>query len=318
MTGLRDDPPASPGRETWKESVAYHGYRTLERLAMSLPERVGRRVFLLMGRLAFRWLPGVRATVVANQARALGVGPNDERATLSARDAFDLYARYWFDTFRARVLGTEELNARTRIVGLEHIDEALAGGKGCLAVLPHMGNWDVAGRFLVANGYPLAAVAEELRPRRLFELFLRHREELGMRIVPLTRNGHVGQQLKQLLSENWIVALVADRDLTGRGVEVEMFGAPRRVPAGPALLSLSTGAPILVCSVFTLERGWEIRIGPPLLTERVRDTRADVQALSRLMAEGFERAIAACPPDWHLFQPGWDEGATARERAEAT
>lgn len=303
--------------ETWRETLAYHGYRTAERLAMSLPERAGRRLFVALGAAAYRLLPGVRATVIANQARALGVEPDDPRAALSAREAFALYARYWFDTFRIRVLSAEELNARTRVVGLDHIDRALEAGSGCLAVLPHMGNWDVAGRFLVVNGYRLASVAEELRPRRLFELFLRHREELGLHIVPLTRNGRVGERLKQLLSDNWVVALVADRDLTGRGIEVEMFGAPRRVPAGPALLSLSTGAPILVCPVATLEDGWEIRVGAPLQIERTGDLRADVAALSSRMAEAFERAIASRPPDWHLFQPGWEGPAAAREPAGA-
>ncbi len=304
-------------RESWKEILAFHGYRTAERLAMSLPERVGRRLFVGLGDAAYRLLPGVRATVIANQSRALGVDPDDPRAALAAREAFELYARYWFDTFRARVLPVDELNARTRVEGLEHIDRALEGGSGCLAVLPHMGNWDIAGRFLAANGYRLASVAEELRPRRLSELFLRHREELGMRIVPLTRNGRVGDRLKQLLSENWLVALVADRDLTGRGVEVEMFGAPRSVPAGPALLSLSTGAPILVCPVTTLDDGWAIRVGAPLQIERTGDLRSDVAALSRRMAEAFERAIATRPSDWHLFQPGWDEPAATPQSAGA-
>lgn len=301
--------------ETWRETLAFHGYRTAERLAMSLPEAVGRRLFAALGGAAYRLLPGVRATVIANQARALGVDPEDPRAALAAREAFELYARYWFDTFRARVLPVEELKARTRIVGLEHIDRALEAGSGCLAVLPHMGNWDIAGRFLVVSGYRLASVAEELRPRRLFELFLRHRRELGMRIVPLTREGRVGGQLKRLLNENWVVALVADRDLSRRGVEVEMFGAPRRVPAGPAMLSLSTGAPVLACGVFTLEDGWEIRVGPPLRIDRTGHMRADVVALSSRMAEAFERSIASRPSDWHLFQPGWEGPAAERERA---
>lgn len=304
-------------RETPKERLAYHGYRSLEWLAMTLPERVGRRLFAGLGHVAFRSLPGVRRTVIANQARALGIEPSDPRAWLSAREAFELYARYWFDTFRVRVLGREEVNARTRVIGLEHIDHALEAGKGCLAVLPHMGNWDVAGHFLAVNGYPLASVAEELRPRRLFELFLRHREELGMRIVPLTKDGHVGQQLKQLLADNWVVALVADRDLTGRGVEVEMFGARRQVPVGPALLSLSTGAPLLVCPVTTLEDGWEIRIGAPLEIRSTGDMRADVAALSRSMSEAFERAIASRPADWHMFQPGWGGSAPEAEPVEA-
>lgn len=293
-------------RETPRERLAYWTYRGLEAVAMGLPERVGRRVFATAGALAYRRLHGVRATVRANQAQVLGLDPNDERVEASTREAFDLYARYWYDTFRVRRMPAPEVHERAEMVNLERIDQALAAGHGCIAALPHMGNWDIGGHYLAVNGYAIAAVAEELRPARLSELFLRHREELGMRIIPLSKNGHVGQQLKQLLERNWVVALVADRDLTGRGVEVEMFGATRRVPAGPALLSLSTGAPLLVCPVYTTTSGWRIQIGEPLAIEPTGSTRGDVTALSRRMAAEFERAIAARPSDWHLFQPGWD------------
>jgi KDO2-lipid IV(A) lauroyltransferase len=59
--------------------------------------------------------------------------------------------------------------------------------------------------------------------------------------------------------------------------------------------------------VYTLVDGWQIRIGAPLEYERTGDTRADVTALSRLMAAAFERAIAAKPADWHMFQPAWTD-----------
>jgi KDO2-lipid IV(A) lauroyltransferase len=292
--------------ETTKETVAYWGYRSVQRLAESLPERTGRRMFEALGRLAFRLMPELRATVAANMARVLGAEPQDPRVATATREAFELYARYWFDTFFVRSLSVEELNRRTQIVGREFVDEALAAGKGCICVLPHTGNWDVGGAWFGMNGYPIAAVAEELRPRRLFELFVEHREAAGMKVIGLSGHGHVGTQLKTLLAQNWMVALVSDRDLTGRGVEVEMFGAPRRVPAGPALLSLTTGAPILCCPTYTRKDGWEVRFEGPLQIERTGDLRADVTALSRLMAERFERAIAARPTDWHMFQPGWD------------
>jgi KDO2-lipid IV(A) lauroyltransferase len=268
-------------------------------------------VFETLGRIAHRRLHGVRATVAANQARVLGAEPTDARVDHATREAFELYARFWFDAFRIRTMPMKEFNERVVVIGVENIDRALEAGKGCVCAMPHMGNWDAAGHWFGANGYRIAAVAEELRPPRLYELFLRHREELGMRIVGLTMGGHVGQQLKQLLSENWMVALVADRDLTGRGTEVEMFGATRRVPAGPALLSLSSGAPLVVCPVYTRDDGWEVRIEEPLEIERTGVIREDVAALSRLMAERFERAIAAKPPDWHMFQPAWDGAASA-------
>jgi phosphatidylinositol dimannoside acyltransferase len=309
MTSPEEERETEP--ETRRETLGYWGYRSAEWLAMSLPERTGRRVFETLGRVAHRRLHGVRATVAANQARVLGAEPSDARVDHATREAFELYARFWFDAFRIRAMPEKEFNERIVVIGVENIDRALEAGKGCVCALPHMGNWDAAGHWFGANGYRIAAVAEELRPPRLYDLFLRHREELGMRIVGLTKEGHVGQQLKQLLSENWMVALVADRDLTGRGTEVEMFGAPRRVPAGPALLSLSSGAPLVVCPVYTRDDGWEVRIEEPLEIERTGVIREDVAALSRLMAERFERAIAAKPTDWHMFQPAWDGSASA-------
>jgi len=309
MTSPEEERETEP--ETRRETLGYWGYRSAEWLAMSLPERTGRRVFETLGRVAHRRLHGVRATVAANQARVLGAEPSDARLDHATREAFELYARFWFDAFRIRTMPEKEFNERIVVFGVENIDRALEAGKGCVCALPHMGNWDAAGHWFGANGYRIAAVAEELRPPRLYELFLRHREELGIRIVALTKEGHVGQQLKQLLSENWMVALVADRDLTGRGTEVEMFGATRRVPAGPALLSLSSGAPLVVCPVYTRDDGWEVRIEEPLEIERTGVIREDVAALSRLMAERFERAIAAKPTDWHMFQPAWDGSASA-------
>jgi lauroyl/myristoyl acyltransferase len=309
MTSPEEQKGAEP--ETRRETLGYWGYRSAEWLAMSLPERAGRRVFETLGRVAYRRLAGVRATVAANQARVLGAEPTDARVDHATREAFELYARFWFDAFRIRTMPVPEFNERVVMVGAQNIDRALEAGKGCVCALPHMGNWDAAGHWFGANGYRIAAVAEELRPPRLYDLFLRHREELGMRIVGLTREGHVGQQLKQLLSENWMVALVADRDLTGRGTQVEMFGATRRVPAGPALLSLRSGAPLVDCPVYTRDDGWEVRIEEPLEIERSGVIGEDVAALSRLMAERFERAIAAKPTDWHMFQPAWDGSASA-------
>jgi KDO2-lipid IV(A) lauroyltransferase len=116
----------------------------------------------------------------------------------------------------------------------------------------------------------------------------------------------IARALAGKLAAGYVVALVADRDLTGRGVEVTMFGRVRRVPAGPALLAITTGAPLIVTPVYQTERGWRVIMTPPLAVEPSGDRRTDVTALTRCMAEEFERAIASAPTDWHMFQPAWD------------
>jgi KDO2-lipid IV(A) lauroyltransferase len=177
--------------------------------------------------------------------------------------------------------------------------------------LPHMGNWDAAGHWLAISGYRMTAVAEELKPKAVFDLFYRHRRALGMDIVPLSEGGRVAERLVMVLAENRILTLLADRNLSGRGVEVEMFGATRRMPSGPALLALTTGSPLLPCSVFTTPEGWHTQIDPPLEIERTDQLRADVTTITRILASRFERFISAAPSDWHMFQPAWDEPPSA-------
>jgi lauroyl/myristoyl acyltransferase len=292
-------------RETRNERFAYLAYAAVAWLGRVLPTHTGRLLFRWAGNAAYFLLPRVRTVVAANQAQVLGRPAGDPFVLAATKDAFRRYARYWFDAFdivdwpAGRVLET------FRFVGFDHMERALADGRGAIAVLPHMGNWDAAGRAMHAAGLPIVSVAERLRPERLFRLFIAHREALGMQIIGLDHGG-LGRQLTRLLGENRIVALVADRDLTGKGIEVEMFGRVRRVPAGPALLSLTSGAPIIVCDVYQEPNGWTCVMHEPLVVETVGDRRTDVTAISQAMAAAFERAISALPADWHLFQPGWE------------
>ncbi len=133
--------------------------------------------------------------------------------------------------------------------GLEHMWKGIEDGTGAIAVLPHLGNWDAAGRGMRERGFNVVAVNERLRPERLYRLFVEQREAVGMRIIGLSGD-RVGKQVAAALAENNVLALVADRDLTGRGIWVEMFGARRRIPAGPAMLAVSTGAPIVHCAIY--------------------------------------------------------------------
>ncbi|HEX5938555.1 MAG TPA: phosphatidylinositol mannoside acyltransferase [Actinomycetota bacterium] len=291
---------------TWvAEWGTYLVYRFMSWLGPLLPTRSGRAAYEAAGRLFFHVASGARATVLANQAQVLGRPVDDPLVRASTREAFATYARYWFDTFNVLGWDDERVLSSFRFEGVELVEKGLADGKGVLIALPHTGNWDVGGRAMGLRVGPVVSVAEHLKPERLFRLFLEHRELLRMEIIDLASD-HVGRQLTKKLEENRVVALVADRDLSGGGVEVEMFGRTRRMPAGPALLSLSSGAPLLSGPTFTTKEGWvevlsEVSIEP---TGRRKD---DIVALTRALASSFERAIASAPSDWHLFQPGWED-----------
>jgi lauroyl/myristoyl acyltransferase len=306
--------------ETPRERIAYLMYAGVDRAARSLPESWGRRLFHIGGTAAYYVAPRARGVIERNLSRVLGKAVAPEVLRAASREAFRSYARYWFDAFRIRVLSEEEFMGRMRIDGDENLAAAVEAGRGAIVALPHMGNWDVAGRWVHLRGWKISAVAELLRPERLFRLFVDHRRAMGLNIVPLYDDRRAGEELVQLLSQNHVVALVSDRNLKGKGVEVDMFGETRRIPPGPALLSLASGAPLLPCAVYDSDDGWVIQIERPLQIERTGSLRDDVTTLSRALAERFERAISAAPTQWHMFQPAWpanevgapaDVGATA-------
>ncbi|MGH2690904.1 MAG: phosphatidylinositol mannoside acyltransferase [Actinomycetota bacterium] len=305
-------------QETLQERLSYTAFRAAERLAMALPESLGRPLFEGAGAAAFHLVGKARGVVASNLSRVLGQEPSSPLVQASTKEAFRSYGRYWFDTFHARVIPDEELLRRQVFIGREHLERAFEKGGGLVLALPHLGNWDTAGAWVPRQGWSITAVAELLRPERLYRLFLEHRRALGMGVLGLSDDRKVAEECIRLLSENHLIALVADRDLKGNGVIVEMFGEERRIPAGPALLSLATGCPLMAASCYDTPEGWVTYISDPIEIERTESLRDDVTTMTRLLAAQFERAIAAAPTQWHMFQPAWDEPAQDRAGSPAS
>ena len=231
--------------------------------------------------------------VVGNQALATHV-----------EEAFRLYGRYWAETFRMADLSEEELDARFVCEGRENIEKAFASGKGGVLATPHIGNWDAGGRW-VAKRWPLTVVVEVLRPRMLFDRFVDHRRALGMTIVPLERGSDPTGKCIEQLNKGEMIALVADRDLSGTGVEVAMFGRKTKMPPGPAVLALRTGCDLIPAAIFQGDDGtWIARVLPPV--ERPDETAPDaVRVYTQRLAEKFEEMIRIAPEQWHVFNRYW-------------
>ncbi len=175
----------------------------------------------------------------ANLARAR---PDLGEAELSelTRQAMRSYLRYWREAFRLPQWSKAEIRARLVASHPERLLDPLASGQGVVAVLGHFGNWDHGGAWVTTQGVPFTTVAERLRPESLYDRFVAYRESLGMEVVPLTGGPDVTGVLQQRLRAGGLVALLADRELGGTGLEVDLLGEPARLPAGPALLALRT------------------------------------------------------------------------------
>ncbi len=227
------------------------------------------------------------------------------------------YARYWLETFRLPRMDKDEVVARAgaNTIGAENLFVAARQGKGVVIALPHMGNWDAAAIWLIAQGYPFTTVAERLKPESLFDRFVAYRESLGMEVLPLTGGqSPPAEVLAERLRSGGTVCLVAERDLSRNGIEVQLFGEATKMPGGPALLAARTGAPLIPVSLWFTPDGWGQWIGPPIELPGTRLSE-NVRGGTQALADVFTERIAKHPADWHMLQRLWLADLPARKAA---
>ena len=215
------------------------------------------------------------------------------------------YMRYWCDTFRFPDWSPERVRGTVTVTNEHLLLDAISAKTGVIVSLPHAGNWDHAGAYFCAKGIPLVTVAERLKPEKLFLKFLQYRQAMGMEVLPL--DGRVLGTLAQRLRQGALVALVADRDLSRTGINVEFFGGPSRMPAGPALLALKTNAPLITAFVSYTDSGIHIDFKLIILPSAGSEVQK-VSEIVQMTAKHFEEGISEHPEDWHMLQRIWTDG----------
>jgi phosphatidylinositol dimannoside acyltransferase len=289
--------PASDGRS----EPAYLLYRAGSAVASAIPDVAVFRAAEAAGSLVARGNRGKREVVRRNLARV--VPP--ERLEEAVDEAFRSYARYWVEALRLPKPGTEEIRKRTTAEGLDELTERLNEGHGVIFVAPHLGSYDVAGAWLASHGWRIIAVAEELNPPALFDHFTRLRASVGVEVLPVGK-GSTARTLLTALRSGAVVGLVADRDISGSGIDIEFFGETTKLPSGPAVLALRTGAPIAVGALFQRPGGrYHAVVLEPIHVEAGKADPERVRELTMAVARQMEELIRREPGQWHLFQPNW-------------
>ena len=286
------------------------GYAAGWMMVRSMPEFAARNAFDAGARYASR--NGGPAQLRKNLARVMGVAPKDVPASLM-RASLASYARYWREAFRLPSMDHHAIGQRLAelVIGEQFLDAALASGRGAVLALPHSGNWDMAGVWLAQTRGRFTTVAERLKPESLYRRFIEYRESLGFEVIPLSGGEQPPfQLLSERLRDNKVVCLMAERDLTRTGVQVDFFGEPTRMPAGSAKLAIATGAALVPVHCWYEGDATIIEFHPPLDC-----TSGDVGVITQALADVFAVNIAAHPADWHMLQPQWLADLSDERRA---
>jgi KDO2-lipid IV(A) lauroyltransferase len=264
--------------------------RTPENAANRVLETVADRVWRRRG-------VGVRR-LEANLRRAAPAVADHELRALSRR-ALRSYLRYWHEAFRLPAIPPPRVVDGVVTSGEADLRDAFGHGRGAVIALPHMANWDLAGAWACLTGMPVSTVAERLRPESLYTRFVRYREGLGMEVLPLSGGDSPLSSLRAALARGRLICLLADRDLTGSGVEVKLLDEAALLAAGPAALARMTGAPLFAATLSYRGPLLHIAFSSPIVA---RPGRAGLIEMTQDVADWFSAGIRRAPQDWHMLQ----------------
>ncbi len=289
------------------ERTSLAGYRAGWFLVRRMPERVAYPMFDLLADIVWRRRGKGVQRMRSNYAT---VRPELTTAELDAlvRAGMRSYLRYWCDAFRLPDRTVADLVHGVRAVGDGPVRACLESGESVVAFLGHLGNWDFGGAWSTTQLAPVTTVAERLKPEELFDEFLAFRERLGMRIIPLTEGSEVFRELISACRSGALVALLADRDLTNGGIEVELCGQRARMAIGPAALAVSTGAALFPCMLYSERqpqgRGWRtvLQFHDAVPQPTGGTSREKIQVMTQACADVLTSTIREHTQDWHMMQ----------------
>ena len=287
-----------------KDFLASVPYFVGWRLVRALPEKMAYSIFESIGKIVLS-RNGARMKRLRSNLQRVEPGNTPEAMDQLMRAAVSSSMRYWCDTFRCSDWSKSRILTTVTATREELLTAPMRDGRGVVVALPHAGNWDHAGFYFCAMGFPLVSVVERVKPEALFNKFLEYRQNMGMEV--LSTDSKAMGTLMQRARDGALIALVADRDLSRNGVDVNFFGHPARMPAGAALLAVRTGIPLITAFVSYAKNGIHIEFNSVSIPTEGTDTERISQVVQNC-ADYFEAGIAKSPQDWHMLQRIWIDG----------
>jgi KDO2-lipid IV(A) lauroyltransferase len=283
--------------------MIYLGFRLIEGIIARLPRRLAYAIGVITSTLAFPLLARQRKALESNLHHVFPEMPGPALRKLAWRNWLN-YCKAWIDFFKIPRMDRRHLAGLLTKVGVEHLDRAMAAGKGVIVVAPHMGSWELACASWAAAYGEIGVMVEQIEPRRLFEHVSAVRSRMGIRIIPLSRTG--ARDIMRMLKQHRMVVLAIDRDILRTGRPFRFFGRSARFPTGAVEIALKTGAPVLPAFCIRDHNDSYVAIGEAaLFFTPSEDHDADVRAAMEQILATFERYIKSYPDQWHVLEPIW-------------
>lgn len=245
-----------------------------------------------------------RRCIVERNLHLLGLGMESERL---ARETIRNWAVCISDQLRSLWMTKVELLGMVDDEASRNLDAALRNQKGVVLITSHLGNYELAGSWLAALGFPVHAVVEEI-PGGHTDAMSRIRKRFGMKVIAESDT----RAMMDVLRKGRILVLLADRCFRD-GMTADFGLSRRRVPLGPALLSARTGA-IIQTGYFVLcggKKRYRCRINPAMDVPAGGELRLRLRETTTRIVCDLLSAIVQYPSQWFVFQDEWEKNLTS-------
>jgi len=262
----------------------------------------------IVGILTFYLYKKYRGRVIGNLSFAFGNEKDSKEIRRLAKEIFYHFTLTPLETLYLAANGIpfDRFLLNIRIEGKEHLDAALARGKGVIALGAHLGSFTLLGTRLAIEGYPFNLIVNVGRFRKLWGRLAYYQGIVGQQTIPLKPISASVKKSLNCLHRNEILYIVADEQQRRGGLPVPFFGQVAYTPPGPAIFSLKTGAPIL--PMFVLrddELNRTLVIKSPLQFERTKDEKKDIERLTNQFTKTIEETVRQYPSQWAWLNRRW-------------
>ncbi|MDZ7267334.1 MAG: lysophospholipid acyltransferase family protein [candidate division KSB1 bacterium] len=281
-----------------KNGGIYWFIRLLLAVMQRLPRRPALALFEQLGLLAFRLLRREREKTLRHLRLAFGGKRSEVEIRALARECFRYLGRNAAEAVRLRQLQRAGLERFVSFTGREHLEAALAKGRGVICITGHLGCWELLAAF-IAQHFPLAVVGTALYDPRLDALLVRERELAGCRNIP--RTAGAAREMLRWLKSGGVLGILIDQDTRVDGEFVDFFGHPAYTPAGPVVFAERTGAPLVPLAIWMNEDFTHTVAISPEIPLQAHDRPGNVQRCSKAV----EAFIREHPEQWVWMHERW-------------
>lgn len=283
--------------------IFYILYRLGHFISSTMPLQASYALAVWIARLYYWCSPRDRESVRRN-LRIIMHGADEKTIRTKAFDVFKNFAKYLVEFFRFSPIDDSFVKQRVVVEGQQYLDQSRKLGKGTIILSAHIGNWELGGFVVSCLGYPMSAVVLSHRHEKVNEFFLRQRSTANVRPIEI---GMTLRSCFKVLQENGFLALVGDRDFSGRGIRMNFFGREALIPKGPAALSHRLGAP-MVPSFFVRSRdgAFKLIFEKPIFPDPDEKEEAAIPALTERYLAVIESFVRKYPDQWYIFKDFWN------------